>query len=29
MSWVDFLLGVLTGLVGAIGYLVYIINYRR
>ncbi|QMP84408.1 hypothetical protein HUN42_00030 [Streptomyces phage Dagobah] len=29
MSWVDFLLGVLTGLIVAIGYLVYIINYRR
>lgn len=29
MNWVDFLLGLLTGMVAVFGYLVYIINYRR
>lgn len=29
MSWVDFLLGLLTGMIVVLGYLIYIINYRR
>lgn len=29
MNWVDFLLGLLTGMVAVLGYLIYITNYRR
>jgi hypothetical protein len=29
VSWVDFLLGLLTGMISVLGYLIYITNYRR